>query len=83
MSRVLVTGGTGMVGKHLKEVLPDATYIGSGVDLRDWTSTNILFNKIKPTHVVHLEHVYIPGYCNGISHEGREHIFWTSCKDKF
>ena len=36
---ILVTGGTGMVGKHLKEILPNARYIGSEVDLRDITAT--------------------------------------------
>ena len=54
MNRVLVTGGTGMVGKHLQEILPDAIYIGSEVDLRDWQVVNEYFNKTKPTHVIHL-----------------------------
>ena len=52
--RRLVTGGTGMVGKHLQEIMPDAVYIGSDVDLRDWVSGKKLFNKVKPTHVIHL-----------------------------
>mgnify|MGYP003637396104 CR=1 FL=1 len=54
MKKILVTGGTGMVGKHLQEILPAATYIGSNIDLRDWITVEALFNKIKPTHVVHL-----------------------------
>jgi len=52
--KILVTGGTGMVGRHLQEILPNATYIGSDIDLRNWTVVNALFNKIKPTHVIHL-----------------------------
>ncbi len=27
--KLLITGGNGMVGKHLQEILPNATYIGS------------------------------------------------------
>jgi GDP-L-fucose synthase len=51
---ILVTGGTGMVGKHLQEILPNAVYIGSNIDLRDWISVDALFNKIKPSRVIHL-----------------------------
>ena len=43
-SNILVTGGTGMVGRHLKEIMPDAIYIGSNIDLRDWISVDALFN---------------------------------------
>ena len=35
--RILVTGGTGMVGNYLKEILPDAMYIGS----KDFFEKNI------------------------------------------
>lgn len=52
---ILVTGGTGMVGKHLQQILPDATYIGSkDYDLRDWVQVNSLFEKYQPTRVIHL-----------------------------
>ena len=46
--RILVTGGTGMVGNYLKEILPDAMYIGSKdcdltdnnqVDSSEWSGT--------------------------------------------
>ena len=43
-----------MVGKHLQEILPNAVYIGSNIDLRDWISVDALFNKIKPSRVIHL-----------------------------
>ena len=54
MSKILVTGGTGMVGKHLQEILPDAIYVGSNIDLRDYIAVDTLFNKLQPTHVIHL-----------------------------
>ena len=53
-SNILVTGGTGMVGSHLKEIMPDAIYIGSNIDLRDWIAVDTLFEKIKPICVIHL-----------------------------
>ena len=38
MSTILVTGGTGMVGKHLQKILPNAHYVGSNDgDLNDET----------------------------------------------
>ena len=42
--KILVTGGKGMVGKHLQEILPNAVYIGSeDYDLRDWLEVENLF----------------------------------------
>ena len=43
-----------MVGKHLKSILPNAVYVGSEFDLRDWIETENLFETYKPTHVIHL-----------------------------
>ena len=44
-----------MVGKHLKEILPNAIYVGSkDYDLRDWLEVENLFETYKPTHVIHL-----------------------------
>ena len=54
MNKILVTGGTGMVGKHLMKLLPDAIYIGSEFDLRDWIAVDSLLDKIKPDCVIHL-----------------------------
>ena len=55
MDTILVTGGSGMVGKHLKEILPDAIYVGSkDYDLRNWLEVEDLFEKYTPTHVIHL-----------------------------
>lgn len=52
---ILITGGSGLVGQHLKEILPDAVYISSkDCDLRDQIQIYDLFDKIQPTIVVHL-----------------------------
>tara|TARA_Y100000310_G_scaffold323733_1_gene384552 strand:- start:2863 stop:3798 length:936 start_codon:yes stop_codon:yes gene_type:complete len=53
--RLLVTGGTGMVGQALQKLAPDAYYLSSkDADLRNPQQTNDLINKINPTHVIHL-----------------------------
>jgi GDP-L-fucose synthase len=53
--KILVTGGSGMVGKHLQEIIPDAIYISSNQgDLRDIKYTTWLFSCYEPDVVVHL-----------------------------
>jgi GDP-L-fucose synthase len=53
--KILVTGGTGMVGKYLQNILPEAIYIGSkDCDLTDINRVERLWSKIKPDVVVHL-----------------------------
>ncbi|KAG8826963.1 GDP-L-fucose synthase, partial [Serendipita sp. 399] len=69
MSRILVTGGSGLVGKaiqHVIETEPEGSKFGkqpgeewffirsSEGDLRDPAATDALFDKYKPTHVIHL-----------------------------
>eukprot|EP00938_MAST-03A_sp_MAST-3A-sp1_P001536 g1536.t1 len=59
---VLVTGGTGLVGMAIQEVVKEEkqsgeewVFVGSkDADLRDIDETRALFAKIKPTHVIHL-----------------------------
>jgi GDP-L-fucose synthase len=59
---VLVTGGTGLVGKAIeavvnKEANPNEKWVfasSSDADLRDRESTRKLFQKVSPTHVIHL-----------------------------
>lgn len=54
MKNILVTGGTGQVGKELQKLLRNATYIGSkDFDLTDENSVKILFNNKFDT-VIHL-----------------------------
>jgi len=68
-SVILVTGGTGLVGKAIQYVIetepagsrfgkrPNETWVfasSSEGDLRDTIATQKLFEKYKPTHVIHL-----------------------------
>ena len=59
----LVTGGTGLVGEGVREVVTEAgpvpgeqwVFVGSkDADLRDATATRALFERVRPTHVLHL-----------------------------
>jgi GDP-L-fucose synthase len=65
--RILVTGGTGMVGTAINQLVAaesnndstslQATWFFAGSDdgdLRDKTATELLFNRVLPTHVIHL-----------------------------
>lgn len=55
--RILVTGGTGMVGKHLANMLPwpESVFVGSkDYDLTDQVQVEEMFIKYNPTVVVHL-----------------------------
>ncbi|KAG1676605.1 GDP-L-fucose synthase [Nymphon striatum] len=59
---ILVTGGTGLVGKALEKVIkddsrPDETWIfvsSKDANLLDKDATKAMFEKYKPTHVIHL-----------------------------
>ena len=52
---MLVTGGTGMVGKAIEKIKPEAIFIGSkDFDLTDEKQTSNLFLNHKPKHVIHL-----------------------------
>jgi hypothetical protein len=66
--RVLVTGGTGLVGKaiewnHLNTPKhPEAKFIflsSADADLRDLSQTMACFQKHKPTHVIHLAAIVV------------------------
>tara|TARA_R110000824_G_scaffold103641_1_gene246222 strand:- start:1165 stop:2055 length:891 start_codon:yes stop_codon:yes gene_type:complete len=55
MKKILVTGGTSTVGKHLKEIIPDAIYISSSdCDLTDIKMVRWLISSYVPDIVVHL-----------------------------
>ena len=55
MNRILVTGGTGLVGKHLQDILPNAIYISSkDYDLTDLQQVRDMMNEEKPNSVIHL-----------------------------
>jgi len=53
--KILVTGGSGLVGKSLKKIIPNAVYISSSdFDLTNETSVIKLFETYRPTVIVHL-----------------------------
>jgi GDP-L-fucose synthase len=55
MKRILVTGGTGMIGTALKQHIPDATFVSSReANLTSPTETLSLIADTSPTHVIHL-----------------------------
>ena len=52
---ILVTGGSGLIGTYLKEILPEATYVSSkDFNLVKQKEVSLMFKKIKPTNVIHL-----------------------------
>ena len=55
MDKILITGGTSTVGKHLKEILPDAIYVSSKIcDLTDIKNVRKLISSNTPDIVIHL-----------------------------
>lgn len=53
--KILVTGGTSTVGKHLQQILPQAIYLSSkDCDLTNYKDTLEVFTEIKPDIVIHL-----------------------------
>ena len=52
---VLVTGGSGLVGRYLKQIMPDAYYISSDdYDLTKENEVELLFKKNRFKTVIHL-----------------------------
>ena len=65
---ILVTGGSGLVGKHLQDILPDATYISStDYDLTDLQQVRDMMNEYKPNSVIHLA-ARVGGIIDNINH---------------
>ena len=53
--KILVTGGSGLVARHLQDILPNATYISSkDYDLIDLQQVRNMMNEYKPDVVIHL-----------------------------
>ena len=55
MNKILITGGSGLVGQHLKELIPDAVYLSSkDCDLTDINCVDSTIKIHKPDIVIHL-----------------------------
>lgn len=55
MKKIVVTGGSGMVGKSLKEILPNAIYLSSSdFDLTKEDEVIKMYEKLNPNIVIHL-----------------------------
>ncbi|CAJ0581137.1 unnamed protein product, partial [Mesorhabditis spiculigera] len=74
--KILVTGGTGMIGKAIEELSTTVekreneewVFIGSkDCDLTDKEATRALFEKEKPTHVIHLA-AMVGGLFHNLAH---------------
>lgn len=55
MSKIVVTGGSGLVGQRLKNYLPEAVYLSSkDYDLTDTAQVAAMYDALKPDIVIHL-----------------------------
>lgn len=53
--KILVTGGTGLLGYAIQQILPEAVFIGSkDCDLTDQNKTYHFFDSLRPKKVLHL-----------------------------
>ena len=56
--KILITGGTGTVGKHLQKIIPHGIFLGrsheNGGDLKDPQYVKWLMSSYSPDVVVHL-----------------------------
>lgn len=53
--KIVVTGGTGLVGSNLKKILPDAIYLSSSdYDLTSENDVRNMYDQLKPDCVIHL-----------------------------
>ena len=65
---ILVTGGSGLVGKHLNDILPNAVYISSkDYNLTDLQQVRDMMNEYKPNSVIHLA-ARVGGIIDNINH---------------
>jgi len=54
-NKILITGGTSMVGKHLKKNIPEGIFLSSkDCDLEDYNQIFNLIKDVKPEIVIHL-----------------------------
>jgi GDP-L-fucose synthase len=68
MNNILVTGGSGLVGKALREIMPHATYVSSGdYDLTNENEVIAMYESIRPYGVIHLA-ARVGGIFDNINH---------------
>lgn len=54
-NKIIVTGGSGMVGQSLKKIMPEATYLSSKqCDLTEQKSVEAMLNYYNPDAIIHL-----------------------------
>lgn len=52
---ILITGGSGMVGRYLQEILPNAIYVGSkDFNLTSYKEASLLITQERPDWIIHL-----------------------------
>lgn len=72
--RILVTGGSGLVGNALQRVCPDAIYVSSkDYDLTKEAEVKAMFEKYRPKQVIHLA-AKVGGIADNINHPA-EYIY--------
>ena len=53
--KIIITGGSGMVGQSLKKIMPNAIYLNSkDFDLTKQSQVKLMFETLKPDAVIHL-----------------------------
>ncbi|MBL7057791.1 GDP-L-fucose synthase [Patescibacteria group bacterium] len=72
MSKILVTGASGMIGSAIKELnLRNVVYLShKDLDLRDFLKTLEIFQEIKPTHIIHTAAI-VGGVGGNSAHPGQ------------
>ena len=54
-TKIVVTGGSGMVGQALKKIMPNAIYLSSkDCDLTDLNQTILMIKKYEPDTIIHI-----------------------------
>ncbi len=67
-NRILVTGGSGLVGGALKKIMPEAVYVSSkDYNLIQQKDIEKMYKEISPNHVVHLA-ARVGGIFDNINH---------------
>ncbi len=74
LEKLLVTGGSGLVGHALRKIRPHAIYISSkDYDLTKEIEVRAIFEKYRPTKVIHLA-AKVGGIKDNINHPA-EYIY--------